>query len=99
VAGEYVKREDFRADMDRIFDKLDIIDKKLDSARLTNDCRACRVQCRLRCGKEFVANGKDLSDCFGFIGQMTTAKEDLKLRQAKKKALRVTLKSLLHLSK
>ena len=34
--------------------------------------------------KEFVANGKDLSDCFGFIGQMTTAKEDLKLRQAKK---------------
>jgi hypothetical protein len=22
--------------------------------------------------KEFVANGKDLSDCFGFIGQMTT---------------------------
>jgi hypothetical protein len=31
VAGEYVKREDFRADMDRIFDKLDIIDKKLDS--------------------------------------------------------------------
>ena len=34
--------------------------------------------------KEFVANGKDLSDCFGLIGQMTTAKEDLKLRQAKK---------------
>jgi len=34
--------------------------------------------------KEFVANGKDLSDCFGFIGQMTSAKEDLKLRQAKK---------------
>jgi hypothetical protein len=34
--------------------------------------------------KEFVANGKDLSDCFGFIDQMTTAKEDLKLRQAKK---------------
>ena len=34
--------------------------------------------------KEFVANGKDLTDCFGFIGQMTTAKEDLKLRQAKK---------------
>jgi hypothetical protein len=26
--------------------------------------------------KEFVANGRDLSDCFGFIGQMTTAKED-----------------------
>jgi len=34
--------------------------------------------------KEFVANGRDLTDCFGFIGQMTTAKEDLKLRQAKK---------------
>lgn len=33
--------------------------------------------------KEFVANGKDLTDCFSFIGQMTTAKEDLKLRQAK----------------
>jgi hypothetical protein len=33
--------------------------------------------------KQFVANGKDLTDCFGFIGQMTTAKEDLKLRQAK----------------
>lgn len=31
VAGEYVKREDFRADMDRLFDKLDAIDKKLDS--------------------------------------------------------------------
>jgi hypothetical protein len=31
VAGEYVKREDFRADMDRLFDKLDLIDKKLDS--------------------------------------------------------------------
>lgn len=30
VAGEYVKREDFRADMDRLFDKLDQIDKKLD---------------------------------------------------------------------
>ena len=30
VAGEYVKREDFRADMDRLFDKLDAIDKKLD---------------------------------------------------------------------
>lgn len=33
--------------------------------------------------KEFVANGKDLSDCFGFIGQMTTAKEDLKLKTDK----------------
>jgi len=30
VAGEYVRREDFRADMDRLFDKLDAIDKKLD---------------------------------------------------------------------
>jgi hypothetical protein len=48
--------------------------------------------------KEFVANGKDLSDCFGLIGQMTTAKEDLKLKLTKK-ALLVTLKSLLHLSK
>jgi hypothetical protein len=35
VAGEYVKREDFRADM---------------TARLTNDSRACRVQCRLWSG-------------------------------------------------
>jgi hypothetical protein len=34
--------------------------------------------------KEFVANGKDLTDCFGFIGQMTTAKEDLKLKHDKK---------------
>jgi hypothetical protein len=34
--------------------------------------------------KEFVANGRDLSDCFGFIGQMTTAKEDLKLKHDKK---------------
>jgi len=31
VAGEYVKRDDFRADMDRLFDKLDAIDKKLDT--------------------------------------------------------------------
>jgi hypothetical protein len=31
VAGEYVKREDFKADMDRLFNKLDAIDKKLDS--------------------------------------------------------------------
>ena len=31
VAGEYVKRDDFRADMDRIFDKLDTIEKKLDN--------------------------------------------------------------------
>jgi hypothetical protein len=34
--------------------------------------------------KEFVANGRDLSDCFGFIGQMTTAKEDLKLKRQKR---------------
>jgi hypothetical protein len=34
--------------------------------------------------KEFVANGKDLSDCFGLIGQMTTAKEDLKLKAHKR---------------
>ena len=34
--------------------------------------------------KEFVANGKDLTDCFGYIGQMTTAKEDLKLKHDKK---------------
>jgi len=34
--------------------------------------------------KEFVANGKDLSDCFGLIGQMTTAKEDLKLKADKR---------------
>lgn len=31
VAGEYVKREDFRSDMDRLFAKLDSIEKKLDS--------------------------------------------------------------------
>jgi hypothetical protein len=35
--------------------------------------------------KEFVANGKDLSDCFGLIGQMTTAKEDLKLKAEQKR--------------
>jgi hypothetical protein len=34
--------------------------------------------------KEFVANGKDLTDCFGAIGQMVGAKEDLKLKQDKK---------------
>ena len=34
--------------------------------------------------KEFVANGRDLTDCFSFIGQMTTAKEDLKLKAEKK---------------
>lgn len=31
VAGQYVKREDFRADMERLFDKLEQIDKKLDN--------------------------------------------------------------------
>ena len=31
VAGEYVKREDFRSDMDRLFAKLDSIEAKLDS--------------------------------------------------------------------
>ena len=36
--------------------------------------------------KQFVGNGKDLSDCFGQIGQMTNAKEDLKARQQKNKA-------------
>jgi crotonobetainyl-CoA:carnitine CoA-transferase CaiB-like acyl-CoA transferase len=35
--------------------------------------------------KEFIGNGKDLSDCFGQIGQMTNAKEDLKARQQKNK--------------
>ena len=35
--------------------------------------------------KEFIGNGKDLSDCFGQIGQMTNAKEDLKARQEKNK--------------
>jgi hypothetical protein len=28
--------------------------------------------------KQFIGNGKDLSDCFGQIGQMVNAKEDLK---------------------
>ena len=35
--------------------------------------------------KEFIGNGKDLSDCFGQIGQMVNAKEDLKTRQQKNK--------------
>jgi len=35
--------------------------------------------------KEFVGNGKDLTDCFGQIGQMVNAKEDLKARQEKNK--------------
>jgi hypothetical protein len=34
--------------------------------------------------KEFVANGRDLTDCFSVIGQMTTAKEDLKLKADKR---------------
>ena len=35
--------------------------------------------------KEFIGNGKDLSDCFSQIGQITNAKEDLKARQQKNK--------------
>lgn len=35
--------------------------------------------------KQFVANGRDLSDAMGAIGQMVTAKEDLKNRGEKKK--------------
>lgn len=35
--------------------------------------------------KEFVGNGKDLSECFGQIGKMVNAKEDLKARQEKNK--------------
>jgi hypothetical protein len=35
--------------------------------------------------KQFIGNGKDLSDCFGQIGQMVNAKEDLKARQQKNK--------------
>jgi hypothetical protein len=35
--------------------------------------------------KGFIANGKDLHDCFGQIGQMVNAKEDLKSRQQKNK--------------
>ncbi len=31
VAGEYVKRDEFRQDMQRIFEKLDIIEAKIDS--------------------------------------------------------------------
>ena len=33
--------------------------------------------------KGFIANGRELHDCFGQIGQMVNAKEDLKLRQQK----------------
>ena len=35
--------------------------------------------------KQFVANGRDLSDAMGAIGQMVGAKEDLKKRAEKKK--------------
>jgi hypothetical protein len=35
--------------------------------------------------KQFVGNGRDLADCFGPIGQMVNAKEDLKARQQKNK--------------
>jgi hypothetical protein len=35
--------------------------------------------------KQFIENGKDLHDCFGQIGQMVNAKEDLKARQQKNK--------------
>ena len=35
--------------------------------------------------KQFIGNGKDLHDCFGQIGQMVNAKEDLKVRQQKNK--------------
>jgi hypothetical protein len=35
--------------------------------------------------KEFISNGKDLSDCFGQIGQMVNCKEDIKARQQKNK--------------
>lgn len=31
VAGEYLKREEWKSDMQRLFDKLEIIDEKLDS--------------------------------------------------------------------
>ena len=34
--------------------------------------------------KEFVNNGKDLTECFGYIGQMTEAKEDLKSKHRNK---------------
>ena len=30
VAGEYLKREEWKQDMQRLFDKLDVIDEKLD---------------------------------------------------------------------
>ena len=35
--------------------------------------------------KGFIANGRDLHDCFGQIGQMVNAKEDLKSRQQRNK--------------
>jgi len=31
VAGEYLKREEWKSDMQRLFDKLEIIDEKLDN--------------------------------------------------------------------
>jgi len=34
--------------------------------------------------KEFVNNGKELTECFGYIGQMTEAKEDLKSKYRNK---------------
>ena len=35
--------------------------------------------------KQFIANGRDLSDAMGAIGQMVGAKEDLKRRGEKRK--------------
>ena len=35
--------------------------------------------------KGFIAHGRDLSDCFGQIGQMVNCKEDIKARQQKNK--------------
>jgi hypothetical protein len=35
--------------------------------------------------KGFIANGRELHDCFGQIGQMVNAKEDLKSRQQRNK--------------
>jgi len=35
--------------------------------------------------KSFIANGRELHDCFGQIGQMVNCKEDLKARQQKNK--------------
>jgi hypothetical protein len=41
--------------------------------------------------KQFIENGKDLHDCFGQIGQMVNAKEDLKARQQKKQEVFVCI--------